>query len=85
MPTTRNMSSLKPRTLEGACNEALLEAGFSYIVEAQSKVTYSLWDYLDTLANSDGQDCEDYVRFGNHIVRLSDAWKGESEVYELLY
>ena len=76
---------LKPRTLEGACNEALLEAGFNYIVEVRSRVTYCLWDFFDTLSNCDGRDYEDYVRFGNHIVRLSDAWKDEGEVYELLY
>lgn len=79
-----NQFNLKTRSLEQACEEALHEAGFSYIVDAESHLTYSLWDYCDTLHDGEGEDKPVYVRFGNVIVRLSDAWCKNALVYELL-
>ena len=85
MPIKMNLLSLNPRTLEQACEEALHEAGFQYIVDAETNLTYSLWEYCDTTRNDGCEDKPVYVRFGNVIVRLGDAWCTNALVYELLY
>ena len=85
MPNETNQSSINPRTLEQACEEALHEAGFQYIVDAETHLTCSLWGYCDTIQDGEGKDEPAYVRFGNVIVRLGDAWRKDALVYELLY
>ena len=73
---------LRPMSLLKACEEAL-EAGYSEIYTSISGITRDLNEFMRELLISSGVDYQDYVRFGNMIVRLSDAWKEEAETYEL--
>ena len=73
---------LRPMSLLKACEEAL-EAGYSEIYTPILGITRDLNEFMRELLISSGIDYQDYVRFGNMIVRLSDAWKEEAETYEL--
>lgn len=65
-----------------ACEDAQ-RAGYTEIYIPIPGTTQFLIEFMDELRISPGDDPQEYVRFGNEIICLSDAWKEEVEYYEL--
>lgn len=76
------MDNLHPMTLLKTCKEAR-KAGYSEIYTPILGITQDLNEFMHELRISPGDDPQDYARYGNIIVRLSDAWKEEAEIYEI--
>ena len=74
---------MKKTTLRAACQWAL-DNGFRFIANDQG-LDATLLALRDELEQEPAEDPADYVVFGSFIVRVSDAWKVNAEVYALSY
>ena len=73
----------KRATLKEAFEEAK-RRGFEYYIEPQTGITTDLEQTLDELGTDEAEEPE-YTIFGNFIIRMTDAWKPDAEIYELCY
>ena len=69
--------------LKSAFEEAQ-RRGFEYYIEPLTGITTDLEQTLDELDADDTEEPE-YIIFGNYIIRMTDAWKSDAEIYELCY
>ena len=72
--------SIEGSTLRDALTEAM-NHGFSTI-ETEAGTHPPIAEYISEI-DSDAPDCEDYVLFGHFIIRVTDAWDWNAEVYTL--
>ncbi len=73
--------AIKPKSLM----ETLIEAqdhGFTMIFTPIVGITQSLPEFAEELLEIH-VDYQQYARYGNIIVRLTDAWQDAPEIYEL--
>lgn len=68
-------------TLKSACKE-VLRRGFKTIWIPVAGIHDNLLEFTDDLEES-GEEA--FALFGAMILRLTDAWKEDAEVYELDY
>lgn len=68
-------------TLKAACKEAL-RRGFKTIWIPEVCIHDNLAEFTDDL--EEGGE-EEYAIFGAFIIRVTDAWKDEAELYDLDY
>jgi len=72
---------IKPKSLMQTLIDAQ-EHGFTDIRVPRIGVTKSLSDFAAELLEN-AVDYQEYARYGDLIVRLSDAWKEDAEIYVL--
>lgn len=73
--------AIKPKSLMETLIEAQ-EHGFTMIFTPIIGITQSLSDFAEELLESH-VDYQQYARYGNIIIRLTDAWQDAPEIYEL--
>ena len=73
---------LHPLSLMDACEEAK-SAGFTTIYDPTMMIHTSLSEYAEQLSPYSEVADRMYVRFGNAIVCLEEAWEKEADVYKL--
>ena len=66
-------------TLKSACKEAL-RRGFKTIWIQEVCIHYDLAEFTDEIEEG---GAEEYAVFGAFIIRVTDAWKEEAELFEL--
>ena len=66
-------------TLKSACQEAL-RRGFKTILIPEVCIHYDLAEFTDEIEEG---GTEEYAVFGAFIIRVTDAWKEEAELFEL--
>lgn len=73
------------KTLEQALREAQ-NNGFKRVYDPMTMIHSNIDEFVDELSNENADFISDeiYVRFGNLIVSLNDAWGDYSEYYELI-
>ena len=73
--------AIKPKSLMESLIEAQ-EHGFTTIYTPLVGVTQELPDFAADLLSTMA-DYQEYARYGQVIIRLTDAWKDDPEIYEL--
>ena len=68
-------------TLKSACKEALLR-GYRTIETNGTYIRDDLTEFSDDLEEG---GAEEYTIFGCFIIRMTDAWKEDPELYNLDY
>ena len=78
--------SITTKTLEQVLREAQ-DMGFKKLYDPMTMIHSSIDEFIDELSNNNADFISDetYVRFGNLVVSLNDAWGNYSEYYELVY
>ena len=69
-------------TLRAVCEEAQ-RRGFKFITIPEVGITQELGQFIEEL-DDDSTDTADYSIFGNFIICMSDAWKEDAEILELI-
>lgn len=70
------------KKLEQTLREAQAR-GFEIIYDPVTMIHREIAEFIGELDDSDFHTAKAYVRFGNLIVAVNDAWSNYSEYYEL--
>ena len=74
--------SLHPMTLDDACKDAL-KACYTEVYDPGTMKHTSLMDFIEFIEPYEEMVERGYIRFGNVIVCVDEAWKVDANVYRL--